>query len=61
VSVVGWDWAVCCVVAWSFDADLPYSHASAGATIAAMPHPNKNPISFARITTLHFAPERHRV
>jgi len=24
VSVAGWDWAVCCVVAWSFDADLLY-------------------------------------
>jgi len=55
-SVAGWACAVCCDVAWSFDAEVPNSQASAGATIAARPQPSTSPISFARMLPLHLAP-----
>jgi hypothetical protein len=48
-SDAGWLWAVCCDVDWLFCADLPKSHASAGATIAARPQPIRSPMSFERI------------
>src|SRR5271166_6713297 len=57
-SVAGWACAVCCDVAWLFDAEVPNSQASAGATIAARPQPSTNPISFARMLPLHLAPQR---